>query len=330
MPLNADKPNLWKADIERSIDYYNDWFLRFAPQTYREQRILRTNEAAQAFKQTDNLRLLTPKLLRKQPGLLPILRMTSAPPLARDRLMGLAYANKNLIGSMEGKADVPPRIPSRMSATELDAQLQRICDVLAELLDHDLFPWIVSQSKPGEIDLSRAAAVVADRLCGAASDPIIRNAQERRQLAAIEQWLDGRGYLKARAGGIADMRSMDAGTYAFRHNIPAGSPSASVNIPIDCIIQPFGARKEDIPILIEAKSAGDATNTNKRRKEEAQKAAQLRARYGNATQLILFLCGYFETGYLGYEAAEGLDWVWEHRMDDLGKLVPAHRTKKKR
>jgi hypothetical protein len=23
---------------------------------------------------------------------------------------------------------------------------------------------------------------------------------------------------------------------------------------------------------------------------------------------------------LGYEAAEGIDWVWEHRIDDLLKL----------
>lgn len=32
---------------------------------------------------------------------------------------------------------------------------------------------------------------------------------------------------------------------------------------------------------------------------------------------ILFLCGYFDSGYLGYEAAEGIDWVWEHRIDDF-------------
>ena len=29
------------------------------------------------------------------------------------------------------------------------------------------------------------------------------------------------------------------------------------------------------------------------------------------------LCGYFDSGYLGYEAAEGIDWVWEHRIGDL-------------
>ena len=31
------------------------------------------------------------------------------------------------------------------------------------------------------------------------------------------------------------------------------------------------------------------------------------------------ICAYFDTGYLGYEAAEGIDWVWEHRIEDLLK-----------
>lgn len=72
-----------------------------------------------------------------------------------------------------------------------------------------------------------------------------------------------------------------------------------------------------MPILVEAKSAGDYTNVNKRRKEEATKVAQLRATYGDDVQYILFLCGYFDSGYLGYEAAEGIDWVWEHRIEDF-------------
>ena len=36
--------------------------------------------------------------------------------------------------------------------------------------------------------------------------------------------------------------------------------------------------------------------------------------------LVLFLGGYFDSGYLGYEAAEGIDWVWEHRPDDFEKV----------
>ena len=70
-------------------------------------------------------------------------------------------------------------------------------------------------------------------------------------------------------------------------------------------------------MLIEAKPAGDFTNVNKRCKEEAVKMAQIRSTYGNEVRFNLFLCGYFDSGYLGYEAAEGIDWVWEHRIDDL-------------
>lgn len=72
--------------------------------------------------------------------------------------------------------------------------------------------------------------------------------------------------------------------------------------------------------MIEAKSAGDFTNPNKRRKEEAIKISQLRGTYSQELRFILFLSGYFDSGYLGYEAAEGIDWVWEHRIDDWAEF----------
>ncbi|ETR66283.1 MAG: hypothetical protein OMM_13006 [Candidatus Magnetoglobus multicellularis str. Araruama] len=90
-----------------------------------------------------------------------------------------------------------------------------------------------------------------------------------------------------------------------------------VNIPVDAVIKPKNSVPEDYPILFEAKSAGDFTNTNKRRKEEAVKMMQLMSTYGENIKFVLFLCGYFDSGYLGYEAAEGIDWVWEHRIDEL-------------
>ncbi len=96
--------------------------------------------------------------------------------------------------------------------------------------------------------------------------------------------------------------------------------TAQVKIPIDVVIQPKKLKKNRLPILIEAKSAGDFTNTNKRRKEEATKIHQLQATYGVDINFVLFLCGYFGSDYLGYEAAEGIDWVWEHRIDDLEQL----------
>jgi len=112
---------------------------------------------------------------------------------------------------------------------------------------------------------------------------------------------------------------MQPGTFVFRLNIQVtqNSSTHTVNIPVDAVVKPLRANAGELPLLVEAKSAGDYTNTNKRRKEEAVKVAQLTNSYGSKIHFVLFLCGYFDSGYLGYEAAEGLDWVWEHRMADL-------------
>jgi len=68
MKLNADKPHLWKADVERSIDFYNDWFLRFAPTTYRAQRTIKTKEVREAFELTRNLSNISPEFLTQNPA----------------------------------------------------------------------------------------------------------------------------------------------------------------------------------------------------------------------------------------------------------------------
>ncbi len=202
MKLNADKPHLWKADVERSIDFYNDWFLRFAPTTYRDQRKIRTKEVREAFELTDNLSTISPEFLTQNPGVLSMLRMTTAPPIARDRLMGLSRTSRHLIDCMEGKDGKPCRIPPKMREILLHEALSRICDIIYELTDRELFPWLDRKEKPESEELERAATVVADRLCGAASDPIIRNAQERRQLQSLKKWLKARGYSEVRPDSV--------------------------------------------------------------------------------------------------------------------------------
>ena len=162
MAVNSDKPSQWKSDIARSVDFYNNWFLRFAPQVYRNTRVETTKQVESAMKQTANLTNIAPITLRQNPSVLPILRMATAPPIARDRLIGLADVSPSLVKSMELDQQIPPR----MKKARIDAEL-------------------------------------------------------------------------AKVGKIIAVRS------------------------------------------------------------------------------ILFLCGYFDSGYLGYEAAEGIDWVWEHRIDDL-------------
>jgi hypothetical protein len=254
---------------------------------------------------------ITPQVLREWPEILRTLRMSTAPPIARDRLVGLAYSTKNIVYSLE-EGTIPPR------AMGLGAHLDRICAVLMELLDLDLFDWIKIGAQPDRRQWELAKVVVGDRLCGAIADPIVRNAQEQRQLALIAEWLNNRGYVRKPQPSGRSLQNMEPGTYSFRRIVVVGEVKR-INIPIDAIIQPHSPSPSSLPILIEAKSAGDFTNTNKRRKEEATKIRQLQDKYGNDCSLLLFLCGYFDAGYLGYEAAEGLDWVWEHRIDDLAQ-----------
>ncbi|MBD1944546.1 XamI family restriction endonuclease [Coleofasciculus sp. FACHB-64] len=315
MPVNADKPHLWKPDIAQSVDFYNSWFMQFAPGAYRDTRIATTISVESALARTANLTNITPAVLRQHPEVLPILRMATAPPIARDRLIGLAGVPPNLVKNMEEKQRISPR----MSSTLVDVELQKISQIIARLTDKDIFPWLENGLEPTDTQVHRAATIVADRLCGALADPIVRNAQERRQLATIRQWLEQRGYSYIRGGAGLSFQTMQPGTFSFRLNIPVSLQGGikQVNIPIDTVIKPLQSSPSDLPLLIEAKSAGDYTNPNKRRKEEAIKVAQLRLNYGNNIRFILFLCGYFDSGYLGYEAAEGIDWVWEHRIDDL-------------
>ena len=47
MPVNLDKTLQWKADIARSVDMYNEWFMKFAPTTFRSTRD-KTTKAVEA------------------------------------------------------------------------------------------------------------------------------------------------------------------------------------------------------------------------------------------------------------------------------------------
>lgn len=318
MPVNADKTHLWKADTRASVDQFNRWFMKFAPKAYRETRKKTIGSVEQGLTQTKDLTLITPDVIKANPAILPTLRMSTCPPLARDRLIGLADSSKNLVGTLE-----EGKLPPLLSPELLAVHLTRIAEILLRMRDVDIFPWLEEKRRPSKEERYRSSTIVADRLCGAVAEPIVRNAQEKRQLALIEKYLTERGYKLKAHPAATPLTQMEPGTFSFRLNVlgkPSKAEAKSVKIPIDAVIQPKKAKLPHFPLLIEAKSAGDFTNVNKRRKEEAIKINQLKATYGEQVVFVLFLCGYFDAAYLGYEAAEGIDWIWEHRIKDLDQL----------
>lgn len=318
MAVNRDKPDRWKRDIAQSVDMYNDWFMEFAPEAYRATRVQTTEGVEATLQSTNNLTNVGVEILRAKPSVLPSLRMSTCPPLAVDRLIGLAGVSGNLVRVMERHNRLPPRMPRG----EIDRDLEKIGKIIEKMADPDVFVWLDRGNDPSEQEVYRAATIVADRLCGAVANPIIRNAQEKRQLVAIGNWLTALGYENRPAGKGMKYDKMQPGTYSYRLNVPVeqDGTNRTINIPVDAVVMPRAAKAGELPLLIEAKSAGDFTNVNKRRKEEAAKMSQLRRTHGDDVRYILFLCGYFDSGYLGYEAAEGIDWVWEHRINDLGEF----------
>ena len=319
MPVSSSSINnraieRWKADSAASVDFYNAWFLDFAPPSFRAAREKAVRKVERAFRLTENGRHLDATTLLAHPQVLAVARQLTCPPLARDRLSGLSGVSSAFLKRCEesdGTSLKPGELP----------RMQAALDVIAKMLDRDILTWLSDEGDiPSAQRRNRAALVVADRLCGALADPILRNAQEKRQLAALSAWLVARGYREVSPKSYADLLP---GRFAIHVNMPCRMSAGSteiVNVSVDMAVLPKSAAKGDVPILFEAKSAGDFTNVNKRRKEEAKKMEQLRGQYGESVRYILFLCGYFDATYLGYEASEGIDWIWEHRIDDMEAL----------
>lgn len=311
--INRRNTELWKEDTIQSVSLYNDWFLNFAPATYTRERKHAMEQVSLAISQTDNFHFTTAHL-REHPALITILRMATTPPIARDRLIGFSGVKPSFVKNME-----EGRFPQRLSEAEMEDCLARIAHVLNKLLDVELFSWIRKGNTPTVEELKIAECIIADRLCGTLSDPIIRNEQEKRQLKVISDFLVSEGYTFVESKDVTLFSEMQQGTFTYHLNVPVKMSRLGVNMPIDVVIKRKGCSEDILPLLVECKSAGDFTNTNKRRKEEAQKIEQLKSTYGNNVDFVLFLCGYFDSGYLGYEAAEGIDWVWEHRVADFKK-----------
>ena len=313
--VNSINPSQWKRDIEDSIKQFNSWYIQNAPVFFDSQRDIASKKVRDLFQKSNNLKNLGSDFLIKNPGFVSILRMCTCPPIARDRLSGLAMVDKNFIN----KVDRNGTFPERLSEDAIKNTIEKISNVFQRLLDKKCFPWLMDFNTPSSEHIDIAIGIISVRFCSSLADPIIRNKQEERQLLAIKHYLIERGYHDAT--GFKNYSDLACGEFLFRSLVTlkiSYNFDDMVNTPVDVVIK----RKDsdDLPLFIECKSAGDFTNVNKRRKEEAAKSMQFQATFGNQVDFILFLCGYFDKPYLEYEAAEGLDWVWEHRISDLEKF----------
>lgn len=306
MSNRAKAPAEWQTDIDQSIAEYDDWYLSESPTMFADARGRAIVEVAEALTATQDFRRFTGETLAARPSALFVARMAVSPPMARDRFVGFSGANKSLVTAMERDGAIPAR------ARRVSAQLQVMCDFLVPLLDPELFAWVGEGRLPTAAEREKAQLVVGERLASAFYLPVLRNAQEARQKELMRAYLEGQGFEESSLAAF----DMPPGTFGFGRNVRVvrgdGQPQ---NLPVDCVVAPLDA---GLPLAcVEMKSAGDFTNVNKRRKEESDKHEALRRAHGDAAVFLLQLFGYFGPSYLGYEASAGIDWAWDHSLDDL-------------
>jgi hypothetical protein len=137
MPINADKPHLWKADTRTSVDQFNQWFMLVAPKAYRDTRKTTIEDVEEGLTLTSDFTKIDSATIKAHPKILPMLRMATCPPLARDRLIGLADSSKNFVRNLE-----LGRLPARISPTLLEDHLGKISGIISKMLDVEIFPWL--------------------------------------------------------------------------------------------------------------------------------------------------------------------------------------------
>jgi hypothetical protein len=114
MGVNLDKPHLWKEDIARSVDLYNDWFLAM-------------------LERTNHLRNLAPEELRNDPSILFALRMSTAPPIARDPMVAMRKFLKSRI-ELQEELDTAKTQEERNRLGQFSTQETLASDIVAYAL----------------------------------------------------------------------------------------------------------------------------------------------------------------------------------------------------
>jgi hypothetical protein len=298
-------PPDWKPDIDRSVAEYDAWYKQRSPEMFADARGRAVIEVEEAMRLTNDFRAFDADALIARPSMLFVARVCVAPPMARDRFVGFAHANKSLVTAME-RGGIPARTKN------VRAQLEAMADFLRPLLDPSLFVWVEENRDPTDLERDKALLVVGERLATAFYLPELRNAQEARQKELMREYLEDEGFNESAEAPF----DMPPGTFGFGRDVEGvrddGEPQ---KLPMDCVVS---ALDENLPLAcIELKSAGDFTNVNKRRKEESDKHASLRRAHGEDVVFLLQLFGYFGPTYLSFEAAAGIDWAWDHRLSDL-------------
>ena len=294
--LRADAAESASLFRRQRLTETQQWSARFVESKEKFERVFALCFPVAAAAGAGTL-LDDPMLLRVQElGLGEALRYAAGPPVSEDDLRTLA--------------EVDTLSPKRLAADP--AALQRIRQVLIELLDPHRFPWVREQRNPSASE--RSAALLASSVLLAAQ----RTETDRRMLAKEGQEDRVRAFLRN-----LGLREVSPAPITTLVNGPQRGEFCS-----ECLL---GERKADIVVrlhdtrlmAIECKVSNSALNSVKRlNNDAAAKAGHWLEQFGRVQVVpCAVLSGVFKVLNLEQAQRADLTLFWAHQLDRLGQFI---------
>jgi type II restriction enzyme len=145
---------------------------------------------------------------------------------------------------------------------------------------------------------------------------------EEGQYESLRKWLLRHGYRQVGADEYHSLDKMPTGSFSIPRAPLYEKKKVNIMAPKACVVRPANAAKARLVVVIEAKSSISIPSIIRCAKRDARKYATVKAKSGKNFAFLLLLCGYFDGYYLGPQAAEGVDWIWQHRLNDLNATLP--------
>lgn len=149
---------------------------------------------------------------------------------------------------------------------------------------------------------------------------IVRSARKKHQLAVVAEYLESRGYRGCRHPMDQQYTTTPPGMYEFVATLPLTMGTYD-RASFDVLVQRKDTPLGWMPVLLDVPSPAMASAARDHCDADAKKLRDLRMTYGESVPYALMLGGSFDPGYLGTQAAEGIDWVWQHRLNDLDAVL---------
>ena len=314
--LNSLRPDKWEHDRVIAREQIIDWLATTSSIVSKRSEVLTQVQGA--------LRILESEksiegAIQRDASVVTVLRALTRRDVGTSQTATFLGVSTTTLENVENRK----RNPSHLT--------KPLAELLKRELDPELASWIIEGRDAFNDEMMISRIVATDRIIRRAAATALRYEHEPRQLAKLESYLQSRGFQEVASDTIVNPRTdMPKNSYSFRVNV-VGLTTDGVELRqnVDTLIKPASQSSASLPIFVEAKSMTDEVNPNKRQKEEAQKVDAVRRKWQSSHEklnFVLLLGGTVPRRYLEIEAGSGLDWVWEHRVQDLGALLDWYTT----